>query len=114
MKKWIIMCLAACFAVFTAESYGMGVEQRLAIIKGLKIKGIVGEGNDGYLKFRGKEVAGNVVAAENAERKKTYSAIAGKQGKSVSEVGRHSALLKADKARSGEWIQGSGGVWKKK
>ena len=94
--------------------FAQDVQQRLAIIRGLKLKGIVGEGNDGLLKFRGKEVAKEIVTTENGERAKTYAKVAKTQGKTPQEVGKQSAILKAQSAKPGEWIQGTDGSWKKK
>ena len=55
-----------------------------------------------------------VVAAENADRRKVYEAIAAKEGTSPELVGRRRALQIANNAASGSWLQAADGKWYKK
>ena len=88
---------------------------RLPIIKSLKVKGIVGENNKGYLQFIGKEKTNeDVVAAENKDRQMVYEAIAKQQGTTVEVVGQHRAIQIAEKAEGGEWLQDANGKWYQK
>jgi len=88
---------------------------RLPVIMGLKAQGIVGENNKGYLEFvGGKRANPDVVAAENADRRKVYTAIAKKQGTSPDVVGNRRAVQIANKARPGDMLQNAGGKWHKK
>ena len=92
----------------------MTTKQRIAIIKGLKLKGIVGENNKGFLEFRGRKTAKNVVKKENNQRRKNYKAIAEKQGVSTEEVGRQRTLQNANNSPAGTWLQKADGSWFKK
>ena len=117
MNKYFFLVSTAVVALFlfgTANAKVLGLKQRMAIIKALKIKGIVGENNKGFLEFRGKKRAAKVVAQENADRRKTYEDIAKKQGVSVEEVGRQRAIQIAAQAVAGVWLQNLDGTWYKK
>lgn len=98
-----------------SDSIKQRMIDRLPDIKALKDQGIVGENNLGFLEFIGnrKEKA-DVVAAENADRKSVYEAIAKNQGTTVEVVGQHRAIQLADKAQSGDWLQDANGKWYKK
>lgn len=86
--------------------------ERLPVIKVLKVKGMVGENNQGYLEFLGSgKDQEDVVNAENADRGRVYKAIAKQQGTTPEVVGRRRALQIAEKATSGEWIQNESGKW---
>ncbi len=105
---------------FSAISYaGAGIKERMKsripAIMNLKAKGIIGENNLGYLEFVGaaKEQAG-LVAAENADRKQVYTAIAQKNKTTVQNVGTRRALKIAEKAMPGHWVKGADGKWRKK
>lgn len=91
------------------------MKKRLPIILDLKAKGTVGENNEGYLEFIGKQKEkADVVAAENKDRKAVYRAIAEKQGTTVEVVGKHRARQIALKADPGEWLQDADGKWYRK
>ena len=98
-----------------SDSIKQRMIDRLPVIKALKDQGIVGENNLGFLEFIGdrKEKA-DVVAAENADRKSVYEAIAKNQGTTVEVVGQHRAIQLADKAQSGDWLQDANGKWYQK
>ena len=95
-----------------ADDIKARMKNRLPVIKELKIEGIVGEDNKGYLQFVGANKAkADVVAAENKDRKTVYSAIAKQQGTTAELVGKRRALQIAKKAVPGEWVQDAGGNW---
>jgi len=88
--------------------------QRLAIIKALKMEGIVGENNKGLLEFRGPVKAKEIVDEENSIRLKAYKAVAEKNNVSVQDVGAQRAVQLASESPSGTWIQLPDGRWVKK
>lgn len=89
--------------------------ERLPQIKELKVNGIVGENNRGYLEFIGEKKEGDdVVAAENADRRRVYEAIARREGVSVDIVGQRRALQIAEAAEKGEYLQDAQGKWYQK
>ena len=95
-----------------ADDIKARMKNRLPVIKKLKIEGIVGEDNKGYLQFvGGNKAKADVVAAENKDRKTVYTAIAKKQGTTAELVGKRRALQIAKKAAPGEWVQDAGGNW---
>lgn len=110
----IMLTLAGLFGV-AINGYSMDAKQRLAIIKGLKLKGIVGENNQGLLEFRtGDRTASAIVDEENSERTKAYAEIAKNTGVSVSAVGAQRANQIAQEESAGVWIQKPDGSWYKK
>jgi len=89
--------------------------QRLPQIDKLKESGALGENNQGYLEVReNQEGAAALAAAENADRKAVYQAIAAKQKVTVEEVGKARAQQIAQLSRPGVWIQNAQGAWAKK
>jgi uncharacterized protein len=114
MKKTILISVVF-YLFFSITGYAMDGNQRLAIIKALKLKGIVGENNKGYLEFRsGDTQALDVVNEENSVRSKVYEDIAKSSGVSVETVGSQRASQIAAGEVSGVWIQDIAGNWKKK
>ena len=98
-----------------ADDIKTRMKNRLPVIKELKAKGIVGEGNKGYLQFvGGNKAKADVVAAENKDRKTVYAAIAKQQGTTAELVGRRRAVQIAKKANPGEWVQDASGKWLQK
>jgi uncharacterized protein YdbL (DUF1318 family) len=98
-----------------ADDIKTRMKNRLPVIKELKAKGIVGEGNKGYLQFvGGNKAKADVVAAENKDRKTVYAAIAKQQGTTAELVGKRRAVQIAKKANKGEWVQDASGKWLQK
>lgn len=98
-----------------ADDIKTRMKNRLPVIKELKAKGIVGEGNKGYLQFvGGNKAKADVVAAENKDRKTVYAAIAKQQGTTAELVGKRRAVQIAKKANKGEWVQDVSGKWLQK
>jgi uncharacterized protein YdbL (DUF1318 family) len=98
-----------------AEDIKARFEKRLPVIVDLKIKGLVGENNLGYLQFIGKKKEKeDIVDAENEDRRILYSTIAKNRGVSVEVVERNGAVENAKKAKPGYWIQDADGNWYQK
>ena len=99
-------------AIAHADDIKSRMVERLPVIKALKAKGLLGENNQGYLEFLGgNKEQEDIVAAENADRKTVYNAIAKQQGTTAELVGKRRALQIAEKATGGEWIQNESGKW---
>jgi hypothetical protein len=106
-------------AVNAAEDLGAvkaRMEQRIAPLNAMKARGVVGENNQGFLEARGNATAAdqNVIAAENADRRTVYAAIAAKTGASPATVGKQRAQQIASIALAGHWIQDPNGTWRQK
>ncbi|MEI6420750.1 MAG: DUF1318 domain-containing protein [Lentisphaerota bacterium] len=113
--KLMALVMFAGLVFVAVDGYGMDSKDRLAIIKGLKIKGIVGESNKGLLEFKtGDKSAAAVVNEENAERSKAYADVAKKTGGSAADVGEQRAAQIAQGEASGVWVQDAKGSWNKK
>ena len=84
---------------------------RLPAITNLKNSGIVGENNQGLLKFRGPKTEEKLVAAENNDRIRVYAAIAKSQKVSAALVGQRRAAQIAEKGSSGQKFQRPDGSW---
>ena len=98
-----------------ADDIKSRMQSRLPAIKELKIAGVIGENNKGYLEFVGSlRKGGDVVQAENSDRKEVYAAIAQQQGTTIEGVGKRRAEQIASRAASGEWLQNESGNWYKK
>jgi hypothetical protein len=116
-----VLLLAFCLLTPTLVSAGEAEEikarmlDRLPLINQYKAEGIAGEDNQGYLLVLG--IAGEwteVVAAENADRRLVYEAIAAKTGATVASVGARRALQIRESAAPGTWLQSDDGKWAKK
>jgi hypothetical protein len=113
--KLMALLMFAGLVFAAVDGYGMDSKQRLAIIKGLKIKGVVGENNKGFLEFKtGDKSAAAVVNEENAERSKAYADVAKKTGSTAAAVGELRAAQIAKEEASGVWVQDAKGAWSKK
>jgi len=111
--------ILVCFLFSSVSAFGEDIKARmkarLPIIVELKSQGIVGENLNGYLEFVGKsKVKENVVAAENDDRLKVYTAIASQAGTTPEIVGKRRAIQIAEKASPGEWLQDADGKWYQK
>jgi len=107
----VVALSCACFA----QDIRSRMIERLPAIKELKMKGLVGENNAGFLEILGGAKDGEaLVQAENADRKAVYEAIARREGVSVEIVGQRRALQISQTAETGEFIQDAQGAWYKK
>ena len=92
------------------------MEQRLPTLDAMKMRGVVGENNRGFVEVRrgGGEKAANVVAAENQDRAEVYGNIAQRFGITPDEVGRRRARKIAEISSPGVWLQAPDGSWYQK
>ena len=100
-------------AAESAATIKANMQKRLPAINALLKRGVVGEGNNGYLAVLGTltEEERKVVDAEKQDRKTVYSAIARQQGATVELVGQRRALQIAERAQAGTRIQNAEGKW---
>ena len=100
----------------TAQTIKANMQKRLPAINALLKRGVIGEGNDGYLAALGTltEDERKVVDAENQDRKTVYSAIARQQGATTELVGQRRAMQIAERAQTGTRIQNAEGKWQTK
>ncbi|MCP4113308.1 MAG: YdbL family protein [Desulfobacteraceae bacterium] len=117
--KFQVSLLLLVFCLTCVSSFAEGIKsrmiKRLPVIKELKVKGIIGENNKGYLEFTGKKKEKqDVIDAENSDRKKIYEAIAKQQKTKLEIVEKHRAVQIEKKAAKGEWLQDANGKWYKK
>lgn len=116
--KILIFFLIIAVLATTGQVWAGGMKERLRerlpAIKALKIEGVVGENNQGYLTIRKDTQQKKLIEAENKDRSKIYGAIAKKQGTTPALVGQRRAIKIAKKASPGTWIQGPKGKWRVK
>lgn len=118
----MIMIVLVIGAVSAVQALGADLgaikgrmKDRLPVIKALKVKGLVGENNQGYLEFLGKGRENeSVVAAENTDRKTVYEAIAAQQNVDIGVVERHRAAQLRENAEAGMWLEDANGNWYRK
>lgn len=115
---WLCACL-----LFTAGAVAQDLgalrsrmQERLPQLDALKAQGVIGETNDGYVAVRadGNPQAPALVAAENADRKAVYAAIAQRTGAAADAVARARARQIAAASAQGVWLQDEGGRWYRK
>jgi uncharacterized protein YdbL (DUF1318 family) len=110
-----ILIAAVCMLLAALPAGAQDVKARMAarlpVIDDLKARGIVGENNQGYLEFVATPEKAEVVAAENADRRLVYSAIAKQTGTSPEVVGQRRAIQIAQQSRSGLRLQKPDGTW---
>ena len=121
-RNWMVMAMAAFLAMaWGVQAQGLDavkksmLERKPALEQLLAAK-TVGENNAGFLEAVGKVADADVktVAAENADRKTVYAAIAARNGTDVVKVGQLRASEIATKAKAGTMLQGKDGKWSEK
>jgi len=118
----ILGMLLVAGAMLAVQAFGADLgaikermKDRLPTLKALKVKGVVGENNQGYLEYLGKGRENeSTVAAENADRKKVYQAIATQQNVPLDVVERHRAAQIRENAEAGMWLEDAKGNWYQK
>jgi uncharacterized protein YdbL (DUF1318 family) len=115
----LFMLLATTTAAFAADdmkSLQARFKDRLPAIHKLKVAGTVGETFKGYLDTPGKADADaqKVMEDENADRRKLYQLIADQEGVTPEKVAERNAIRNFKNAKSGEYLKGEDGKWKKK
>lgn len=122
MKQQVILgfFLSLLFAI-TAQAADLGaikksMQERLPQIESLWSQGLIGENNQGYVEARGSLSPDQtkLIAAENADRKTVYAAIAKNAGVTVDKVGQQRAAQISKGAANGLWLQDAKGAWYKK
>lgn len=111
--------LIICLSLGATTAFAQGIKERMTkrapAIATLKAKGVVGENNKGYLGFVGSARENEaMVAAENKDRRVIYTYFAKQQKTSLGIVEKVQAKRKAERAKSGEYVQNAGGAWVKK
>ncbi|MEO6001713.1 MAG: DUF1318 domain-containing protein [Opitutus sp.] len=111
----VFSCGAAADRADDSARVKFRIEQRLTLLNRLKAKGEVGENNRGFAVLRSRDVdVGDVVAAENRDRRFVYAEGAKQSGKSVEDVGRFWARKFAEESAKGVWLQNADGGWYQK
>ena len=110
-------CLMGVTASFAADSAAAKarMRERVPAIDKLKVAGVVGETNRGFLEVRKPDsAASGVVQAENADRTALFADTAARTGSSADAVGRSFARQIAAASAAGVWLQRDDGTWYKK
>ena len=100
----------------SAQTIKANMQKRLPAVNALLKRGVIGEGNAGYLAVIGTLTAEErkVLDAENQDRQTVYTAIARQQGTTVELVGQRRAKQIAERAAVGTRIQNADGKWQTK
>lgn len=119
--RFLTLVFLACFAGLVAlraddvSDAKARMRERVPQVDQLKLDGAVGENNRGFLEVRKAEGSANsVVEAENHDRTLVFQDAAQKAGSTAENVGRAFAKQIAAASKSGVWIQGDDGSWRKK
>ena len=111
----VLGCGAVVVRADESERIRSRIEDRLTLLNNLKAKGEVGEDNRGFAVLRSRDVeVGDVVAAENHDRRFVYAEGAKQSGKSIEDVGRFWARKFAKESAKGVWLQNVDGSWYQK
>lgn len=121
-RSWFAMVVGMCLsAVCMAQAQDLdavkkNMVERKPAVEQLLAARTVGENHAGFLEAIGKlaEADTKTVAAENADRKTVYAAIAAQNGTEVGKVGQQRAADIASKAKPGTMLQGADGKWTEK
>lgn len=116
---WFVAMVVAGVFLFSGSAFCADIKarmkDRLPRIIELKVGGIIGENNQGFLAFiGGNQSEQALIDAENQDRQLVYGAIAKQQGTTADVVGRRRALQIGENAKPGEWLQDAGGKWVQK
>lgn len=114
----ILFCISALLltgSLSFAEDIKSRMKARKPAIDALKAQGTIGENRQGYLEYIVSSSAeSEVIAAENNDRKKVYSAIARKQGVNAAQVGNQRAMQIEKRSNPGMWFKDQTGKWYRK
>lgn len=117
LVTFIVLMAGAVPEIYAADLSAVKarMSQRLGKVVSLKQSGAFGENNLGYLSARKSLSAADakLLAAENADRKAVYIAIAAKAKSSASTVGKTRAASIRKTAPAGTWVQLASGKWKR-
>jgi uncharacterized protein len=121
-----LMAASPCFALkYELKTKTPEIQQalknrhtRYKELHGLKLLGIVGENNHGYVSCLKKDPsAASLVAAENADREVIYRALVDQNSlgpNGMKDVEKAFADVRHERATPGEMIQSASGDWKAK
>ena len=117
----LIICLSFLF-VFVSQVGAQDLEEiknrmlnRKSTVTAMKNKGVIGEGNDGYLHVRTADgKAQQIVAAENNDRRMVNAVIAKREGTTVDNVSRKLSVKMKEVPAPGHWLQKGDGTWYRK
>lgn len=110
IKKSISISLLAILMAFSPFSFSLDLQQA-------KSQGLVGEKLNGYLGSPSSGISAEVkslIQDINSKRKRKYSEIAKKVGKSISMIEKLAGEKAQSKTKRGQYVQSSSGQWKKR
>jgi uncharacterized protein len=115
----IIILVLMGLLTITAQVLAQGIKERmkarLPVIAELKMQGIVGETNRGYLGFVTEQKSHeDLIAKENQDRKTIYTHIAAQQNTQLAVVEKNRAFQLAQRAAPDTYLQKPDGTWVKK
>lgn len=122
-KFYVTLVFLASFLAGTAfvsaqspEEIQRSLKERLPKVDSLKLEGLVGENNSGYLEPRESVdlETRKLIAEENSDRKKLYEIAARRTGTSLAEVEKTRAQLIRERSPRGIWLEDPAGKWFKK
>jgi uncharacterized protein len=120
-KKYAVIIILVLMGVLTitAQVLAQGIKERmkarLPVIAELKMQGIVGETNRGYLGFVTEQKSHeDLIAKENQDRKTIYTHIAAQQNTQLAVVEKNRAFQLAQRAAPDTYLQKPDGTWVKK
>lgn len=122
LKKSILsvfILFATLLVITTTFATASGIQDRMKAripqLTELKNNSVIGENNQGYLEYlEGKSGEEELVNAENADRKKVYTAIGKKQKAKAALVGERRANQLSQQGIKGHWYQDKAGKWSQK
>jgi uncharacterized protein YdbL (DUF1318 family) len=112
------MCCVTAQAA-TKEELRARFKDRYPQIQQLKTDGKIGETSAGYVEavkpeFAKDQAVKQLVDQENADRRELYQLLAKDTGTTAGQVAKNNAVRNFERAKSGEWLKGDDGAWKKK
>ncbi len=90
------------------------MRERVPAIDQLKLAGVAGENNQGFLELRSGADKEGVIAAENKDRTEVFAEAAARAGSTPAQVGKAFAKQIAAASAAGVWLQKEDGTWYKK
>ena len=109
----IVLLAPAALLAATKDEIIARQAKRAAEIAQLKQQGAIGETDEGYLESVKGSDGGEVVNAENGDRRELYAIIAKESGDTVESVAKHAADRHFKRAKKGEYLKYSG-KWRQK
>ena len=97
----------------SAAEIQQAMKERLPKIDAMKLQGVIGENNQGYVEARDtvSPEQRKLIAEENADRKKLYNIVARRTGVELQEVEMNRAAQLRHRSPSGIWLQDEEGNW---